>query len=65
MFATQPKLTEAAMALRTSDALGSLGFLDMDRLARDIPGWIENPEKGPGAFLTFLVTIDRFLKHNA
>ena len=63
MFATQPKLTEAAMALGSSDALASLGFLDMDRLAKDIPIWLNSPAVGPGAFLTFLVTIDRFIKY--
>jgi asparagine synthetase B (glutamine-hydrolysing) len=63
MFATQPKLTEAAMALRSSDALASLDFLDMDRLAKDIPTWLESPTAGPGAFMTFLVTIDRFIKY--
>jgi hypothetical protein len=62
MFATQPGLTDAAMALRRSEALSSLGFLDMDRLARDIPAWLESPGDGSGAFMTFLVTIDRFIK---
>ena len=63
MFATQPKLTEAALALQSSEALASLDFLDMDRLAKDIPTWLDSPEVGPGAFLTFLVTIDRFIKY--
>ena len=52
MFATQPKLTEAALALQSSEALASLDFLDMDRLAKDIPTWLDSPEVGPGAFLT-------------
>ena len=63
MFATQPKLTEAALALQSSEALASLDFLDMDRLAKDIPTWLDSPAVGPGAFLTFLVTIDRFIKY--
>lgn len=63
MFATHPPLTKAAMDLRTSEALESLGFISMDRLANDIPGWLSTGAKGPGAFMTFLVTLDRFLKN--
>ena len=65
MFANQPRLNEAATALQNSEALSSLGILDMDRLNRDIPTWLESPGIGSGAFLTFLVTIDRFIKFNA
>jgi asparagine synthetase B (glutamine-hydrolysing) len=63
MFSTQPKLKNAALELGKSEALSSLGFLDMDRLSRDIPNWVTTPQKGPGALLTFLVTIDRFIRH--
>ena len=62
VFATQKRLINTAMELRTSDALASLGFIDMDRLARDIPHWIKTPSYGAGSFLSFLVTIDRFVK---
>ena len=62
MFAQQPELRSMAQDLCDSDELASLGFLDMDRIARDIPNWLENPQKDAGAFVTFLVTIDRFLK---
>ena len=62
MFATRPRLTDVAMALRKSEALASLGFLDMDRMGRDIPDWLESPSDGSGAIMTFLVTIDRFIK---
>ena len=62
MFATRPRLTDVGMALRKSEALESLGFLDMGRLGRDIPDWQESPGDGSGATMTFLVTIDRFIK---
>jgi len=62
VFATQKRLINTAMELQTSDALASLNFIDMDRLARDIPQWIKTPSYGAGSFLSFLVTIDRFIK---
>jgi hypothetical protein len=65
MFAQHPGLKSAAQALCGSEQLASLGFLDMDRLAKDVPRWLENPNKNAGAFITFLVTIDRFLKMTA
>jgi hypothetical protein len=46
------------------DALASLGFIDMDRLAKDIPYWITTPNYGAGSFLSFLITIDRFIKQD-
>lgn len=65
MFSTQPKLREYALDAANSDALNSLGFLDMDKLRKDIPEWLDQPQKGPGALLTFLVTIDRFMKSSS
>ena len=62
MFVHQPNLKKAANALRNSDALESLGFINMNRLNKDIPDWLESPKDGSGAFLSFLVTIDRFIK---
>ena len=62
MFTSQPHLTNAALGLQKSEAIASLGFINMDQLAKDIPDWIEHPSDGSGAFLTSLVTIDRFLK---
>ncbi|MEC9292889.1 MAG: asparagine synthase-related protein [Chloroflexota bacterium] len=64
IFATQKRLINIAIELQTSDALGSLGFIDMDRLARDIPHWIKTPNYGAGSFLSFLITVDRFIKHD-
>jgi len=64
MFATQQRLTNTALELQTSEALASLGFIDMDRLSRDIPHWIKTPNYGAGALLSFLVTIDRFIKQD-
>ena len=63
IFATQKQLTNIATELRNSDALASLGFIDMDRLARDIPYWIKTPNYGAGSFLSFLITVDKFIKH--
>ena len=64
VFATQPRLTNIAIELQTSDALASLGFIDMDKLGRDIPYWIKTPNYGAGSLLSFLVTIDRFIKQD-
>ena len=64
MFATQHRLTNTALELQTSEALASLGFIDMDRLSRDIPHWVKTPNYGAGALLSFLVTIDRFIKQD-
>ena len=64
MFATQQRLTNTALELQTSEALASLGFIDMDRLSRDIPHWIKTPNYGAGSLLSFLVTIDRFIKQD-
>ena len=62
MFNNQPLLKNAAIQLQKSEAIASLGFVDMDKLAADIPVWVEKPNDGSGALLTFLITIDRFLK---
>ena len=62
MFNNQPLLKNAAIQLQKSEAIASLGFVDMDKLVADIPGWVEKPNDGSGALLTFLITIDRFLK---
>ena len=62
MFNNQPVLKNAAIQLQKSEAIASLGFVDMDKLAADIPVWVEKPNDGSGALLTFLITIDRFLK---
>ena len=62
MFAEHPGLRASAQAVCMSEELASLGFLDMDRIAKDVPRWLENPNKNAGAFITFLVMIDRFLK---
>jgi len=62
MFTNQPLLKSAAIELQKSEAIGSLGFIDMDKLATDIPIWLQKPSDGSGALLTFLITIDRFLK---
>ena len=62
MFNNQPLLRNAAIQLQKSEAIASLGFIDMDKLVADIPGWVEKPNDGSGALLTFLITIDRFLK---
>jgi len=62
MFTNQTHLKNLAIEIQRSDAIASLGFIDMDRLAKDIPRWVNVPTDGPGAFLTFLITIDRFLK---
>ena len=62
MFNNQPVLKNAAIQLQKSEAIASLGFVDMDKLVADIPGWVEKPNDGSGALLTFLITIDRFLK---
>jgi len=64
VFATQKRLMNTAMELRTSEALAALGFIDMDRLARDIPRWIDTPNYGAGSLLSFLITVDRFIKHD-
>ena len=64
MFATQQRLTNTALELQTSEALASLGFIDMDRLSSDIPHWVKTPNYGAGALLSFLVTIDRFIKQD-
>ena len=61
MYRSQPGLKQAAMDLCRSDALDQLDFLDMDKLARTIPAWLSQP-RGGGAFMTFLITVDRFLK---
>ncbi|MBI02261.1 MAG: hypothetical protein CL783_07285 [Chloroflexi bacterium] len=62
MFTNQPLLKSAAIELQKSEAIESLGFMDMDKLATDIPIWLQKPTDGSGALLTFLITIDRFLK---
>ena len=63
VFATQKQLTNIAIEIQTSEALASLGFIDMYRLARDIPHWIKSPNYGAGSLLSFLITVDRFIKH--
>ena len=62
MFSSQSKLMNTAMELRKSEAIASLSFINMDKLSADIPGWIATPQNGSGALLTFLVTIDRFIR---
>jgi len=61
MFNNQPLLKKAALDLQKSEAIASLGFINMDKLATDIPLWVEKPNDGSGSLLTFLITIDRFL----
>lgn len=65
MFTSQPKLREIAMAMSGSEVLSSLGFLNMNRLASDVPRWLDHPDKNAGSFMSFLVTVDRFLKLQA
>lgn len=57
----QPQLKKHALDLAHSEALANLGFLDMDALSHQIPRWLEQPSGG-GAFMFFLITLDRFLK---
>jgi hypothetical protein len=64
VFATQKRLINTALDLQKSDALASLNFIDMDRLARDIPAWVKIPSYGAGSLLSFLITIDRFIKED-
>lgn len=58
---TQPRIRKAALDLVRSDALGSLGFLDMDAISNQVPLWLEK-SRGGGALMMFLITLDRFLK---
>ena len=58
---SQPAIRQAALDVCNSEALDSLGFLDMRRLEQQIHLWLSRP-RGGGALLSFLITIDRFLK---
>ena len=58
---THPRMKQAALDLCGSETLAELNFLDMDKLSQEIPKWINQPQDS-GAFMTFLITLDRFLK---
>ncbi len=56
-------LYQAAMDMCRSEALAGLGIWDMDRIARDIPSFIDNPpHRNIGGIVAYLLTIDRFLR---
>ena len=57
----QARLKRVALETCRSEALATLAFLDMDAIGDQIPRWIEQPSGG-GAFMFFLITLDRFLK---
>lgn len=62
LFQRQSVLRQAALDVARSEALEALDFLDMDALARNVPVWVDDPARDAGAFLTYLVTVDRFLR---
>ena len=62
LYNRHPRMRRAALDLCRSDALASLDFLDMDALAERVPTWVESADVYGGRFITFLVTIDRFLR---
>ena len=62
LYARHPAMRQAALDVSRSEALAALDFLDMDALARQVPAWIDDPSRDAGAFLTYLVTVDRFLR---
>ena len=62
LYARHPVMRQAAMDVSRSEALAALDFLDMDALAKHVPAWVDDPSRDAGAFLTYLVTVDRFLR---
>ncbi len=62
LFQRQSVLRQAALDVARSEVLEALDFLDMDALARNVPVWVDDPARDAGAFLTYLVTVDRFLR---
>lgn len=63
MIQSQFGLRSIALELCNSAQLDSLEIFDMDKIRQDVPAFIDNPPNDmTGDFLTYLITIDRFLK---
>ena len=62
LYNSRPGMRRAALDLCRSEALASLDFLDMDVLSDRVPAWVESSDLYGGKFITFLITIDRFLR---
>tara|TARA_Y100000588_G_scaffold395260_1_gene521989 strand:+ start:9362 stop:11158 length:1797 start_codon:yes stop_codon:yes gene_type:complete len=62
MYKLHDRLKYVALEMSRSEALDSLGFLDMDIVRNSVDSWVDKPSKFTGALISNLVTIDRFMK---
>ena len=62
MFNVNNNLRRHALDMVNSESLSTISFLDMEKINTSIKDWCDKPKKDSGAFMTYLLTLDKFLR---